>query len=234
MKYFNYSKSIITSFLFIFPLFIFYELIAFFKFSNSEFVIRNTADIIFRDIIRYFTDHLLLVQFLLIVLFFTYCIYTSSEKKLYKFKIKYMPLMFIEGFLYGFILVFILNGLDVFTKISFLFYEDYILSFYLCLGAGIWEEILFRFILLNFLLYIFSFILSNNLILLVLSILFSSIVFSLFHYIGSFGELFTFYSFVIRVLGGVYLSIIYYYRGLGIAMFTHFIYDFILVSYPFI
>ena len=234
MKYFNYSKSVITSFLFIFPLFILYELIAFFKFNSSDFVIRNTADIIFRDIIRYFTDNILLVQFFLIMLFFIYSIYSSTERSSYKFKIKYMPLIYMEGYIYGFLLVFILNGFDVFDKISYLFYEDYILSFYLCLGAGIWEEILFRFILFNILLYLLSFIIDKNLIVLLLSIFISSSVFSLFHYIGSFGDVFTLYSFIIRFVGGVYLSIVYYYRGLGIAMFTHFIYDFILVSYPFI
>ena len=139
-----------------------------------------------------------------------------------------------EGFIYGFLLVFILNGFDVFDKISYLFYEDYILSFYLCLGAGIWEEILFRFILFNILLYLLSFIMDKTLIVLLLSIFISSSIFSLFHYIGSFGDVFTIYSFIIRFIGGVYLGIVYYYRGLGIAMFTHFIYDFILVSYPFI
>mgnify|MGYP001973794816 FL=1 len=65
-------------------------------------------------------------------------------------------------------------------------------------------------------------------------IIISSVVFSLFHYIGSFSDSFTIYSFIIRSFGGVYLSLIYYYRGLGITMFSHFIYDFLLVSYPLI
>jgi len=232
MKYFVYSKSLITSSLFIFPLFLLYELIAFLKFQNTEYVLRNTADIIFRDFIGIFTDNIILVQSLLIFLFLFYHLYNNQSMNSYEFNLKYIFSMYLESFLYGLLLVYLLNGFDIFSRLSGLLYQDYILSFYLCIGAGIWEEILFRFLLINFFVYIFSFIINNNNSILILSIIISSIIFSLFHYIGSFSDTFTLYSFIIRYLGGVYLSIIYYYRGLGIAMFSHFIYDFILVSYP--
>jgi len=234
MKYYIYSKNIITSALFISPLFVLYEFIAYFKFQNSNFVIRNTADIIFRDFIRLFTENVILIQSILILLFFIFYIYLNKEHSKYAFKLKYMPLMYIEGFIYGMILIYFLNGFYIFSKLSILLYEDYILSFYLCLGAGIWEEILFRFILINVIIYCLSFYFKQKLLPLVVAIVVSSVVFSLFHYIGSFADSFTLYSFIIRYLGGVYLSIVYYYRGLGIAMFSHFIYDFILVSYPLI
>ena len=232
MKYIVYSKNLITSSLFIFPLFLLYEFIAFFKFQNNEYVVRNTADIIFRDFIGIFTDNIILVQSLLILVFLLYHLYNSKSVGSYEFSLEYILLMYVESFLYGLFLVYLLNGFDIFSRLNSLFYQDYILSFYLCVGAGIWEEILFRFLLINFLVYIFSFFLKKKYLNLILSIIISSVIFSLFHYIGSFSDTFTLYSFIIRYLGGVYLSIIYYYRGLGIAMFSHFIYDFILVSYP--
>ena len=235
MRYINYSKNILSSLLFIFPLLLLYEFIAFFKFSNSDIIIRNTADTIFRDFIKLFTENVFLVQSIVILLFLIfYYIYNKNNSYKHEFNIKYISFMYIEGFFYGLLLLFFLNGLNVFQRLDVFQYNDYIISFYLCLGAGIWEEILFRLIIFNLFIYLTSFVFKNGCISLLLSIFISSVIFSLFHYIGSFSDTFTMYSFIIRFAGGVYLAVIYYYRGLGIAMFSHFIYDFLIVSYPLI
>ena len=49
---------------------------------------------------------------------------------------------------------------------------------------------------------------------------------------GSLGDTFSMYSFIYRFVGGLYLSILYYYRGIGISMMSHFIYDFLLITIP--
>ena len=235
MRYFYYSKNILSSILFIFPLLLLYELIAFFKFNNNHIIVRNTADIVFRDLIRLFSNNVLLIQSIIIFIFIVlYYFYNLKEKDSYKFNINFFIIMYIEGFLYGLLLVYLLNGLNVFERLDVFQYDDYIISFYLCLGAGIWEEILFRLIIFNFIIYCSLFILESKLLLLSLAVIISSLIFSSFHYIGSFSDIFSLYSFMIRFFGGVYLALIYYYRGLGIAMFSHFIYDFLLVSYPLI
>ena len=235
MRYFQYSKNILSSLLFIFPLIILYEFIAFFKFNNTDIIIRNTADTILRDFIRLFSDNVFLIQSIIILFFLiSYYIYNNKSKNSHTFNIKYFSFMYIEGFLYGLLLVYVLNGLNVFARLDTFQYNDYIISFYLCLGAGIWEEILFRLIIFNLIMYLTSYLSNNNFLPLLLSIFISSIIFSLFHYIGTFSDTFSLYSFIIRFVGGVYLALIYYYRGIGIAMFSHFIYDFLIVSYPLI
>ncbi len=235
MRYFQYSKNILSSLLFIFPLIILYEFIAFFKFNNTDIIIRNTADTILRDFIRLFSDNVFLIQSIIILFFLiSYYIYNNKIKNSHTFNIKYFSFMYIEGFLYGLLLVYVLNGLNVFARLDTFQYNDYIISFYLCLGAGIWEEILFRLIIFNLIMYLASYLSNNNFLPLLLSIFISSIIFSLFHYIGTFSDTFSMYSFIIRFVGGVYLALIYYYRGIGIAMFSHFIYDFLIVSYPLI
>ena len=235
MRYFQYSKNILSSLLFIFPLIILYEFIAFFKFNNTDIIIRNTADTILRDFIRLFSDNVFLIQSIIILFFLiSYYIYNNKIKNSHTFNIKYFSFMYIEGFLYGLLLVYVLNGLNVFARLDTFQYNDYIISFYLCLGAGIWEEILFRLIIFNLIMYLASYLSNNNFLPLLLSIFISSIIFSLFHYIGTFSDTFSLYSFIIRFVGGVYLALIYYYRGIGIAMFSHFIYDFLIVSYPLI
>ena len=142
-----------------------------------------------------------------------------------------MFLMFIEGVVLGIILVFLLNGFD-FLNLNYDYYlYDYNFMFYSCLGAGIWEEILFRFIFLNLFILISSKFFSKYSSL-TISIFVSSLLFSFFHYIGSLGDVFILYTFIIRLFGGIYLSIVYLYRGLGISMISHIIYDFILVTIP--
>jgi len=235
MKYFSYSKNILSSILFIFPLLLLYEFISFFKFNNADITIRNTADTILRDFIKLFTENVFLVQSIVILLFLvSYYIYNKNDSNNHEFNIKYISFMYIEGFFLGLLLVFFLNGINVFQRLDVFQYNDYIISFYLCLGAGIWEEILFRLIIFNLFIYFTSFFFKHAFISLLLSIFISSVIFSLFHYIGSFSDTFTLYSFIIRFVGGIYLAVIYYYRGLGIAMFSHFIYDFLIVSYPLI
>ena len=231
MRYYNYTKNNLISILFIFPFFLMYEVLAFFLFDSSDYIIRNSADIVLRDFLSILTQNTFLsYNNILLIFIFLYIVY-NFNKNIYRFKISYIFFMFLEGILFGFILVIILNGFSFLNyNYSYLLY-DYTFMFYSCLGAGIWEEILFRLILLNILLFGTKKILNYNASLIV-SVLLSSFLFSLFHYIGSSGDVFMLYTFIVRFTGGVFLSILYLYRGLGISMISHIIYDFILVTIP--
>ncbi len=234
MRYFDYTKSIITSILFIFPFFFIYEFIAFFKFSNQSYQIRNTADIIIRDFIGLFTDNVMFLYSVAIAIIFSVIFISKfSEIKKYKFNLKYIISMYLEGLFWGTILIIFLNGFKYFNS----FYDgiivnDYLLSFYFCVGAGIWEELLFRLICINSILLLLKYFRFSILLSIILSFTISSVFFSLFHYIGTIADTFTIYSFIYRFVGGFYLSILYYYRGIGISMMTHFVYDFLLITLP--
>ena len=52
-------------------------------------------------------------------------------------------------------------------------------------------------------------------------LLLSSLAFSAFHYLGPFGDTFTFNSFTFRFLAGVLLGAIYLSRGLAVSVYTH-------------
>ena len=231
-NYFSYSKNHISSFIFIFPLLLIYEMMSFLLFNNQDYIIRNSADSILRDLFSYFFVFSSIHYYTL--LFLVFLIYSlkviKDDFSSYTIRVKYLFLMYLEGSVLGALLLLLLN--NNFLSYTVDFYDNIFLTFYLCLGAGIWEEILFRFILINLLFSMFNYIKLNKNFSFFISIIISGIVFSSFHYIGSGGDVYTHHSFIVRFLGGGILSFIYIYRGLGVSSMTHFCYDFFLVSFP--
>jgi hypothetical protein len=50
-------------------------------------------------------------------------------------------------------------------------------------------------------------------------------IFSAFHYIGPYGDQLQVYSFVFRMVAGMFFSALYLVRGFGITAWTHALYD---------
>ena len=233
--YFNYSKDLITSVILLFPFIIIYEIISFFKFYDKEYIIRNSADSILREIFSYFPFiNNNYYSFLLIIFLIFIIIYHRNSIFNLSIKVNYLFIMLFEGFLLGFILLFLLNDSKIIFQYNFSLYNDIILTYYLCIGAGIWEEVLFRLVLLNLIIIVINKLNIGVKINTFISIFIVSIIFSTFHYIGQNPDLFSFFSFNIRFIGGFILGYIYIFRGLGIASITHFTYDLLLYVLPII
>lgn len=94
------------------------------------------------------------------------------------------------------------------------------------LGAGIYEELLFRVLLVTLLA-------AGARVLLgwapftagAAATLLGACIFSAFHYIGPYGDRFQVYSFVFRMIAGLFFSALYLLRGFGITAWTHALYD---------
>jgi membrane protease YdiL (CAAX protease family) len=94
------------------------------------------------------------------------------------------------------------------------------------LGAGIYEEFVFRVLLLGALVFCFHRLLRlQHLIAYSLAAGFGAILFAAFHYVGPFGDPLQLPSFVFRVVAGLVLTGLYYARGYGITAYTHSLYD---------
>jgi membrane protease YdiL (CAAX protease family) len=93
------------------------------------------------------------------------------------------------------------------------------------LGAGIYEELLFRLILLSAVTWLIRRWITAPKKSLVLAVLVSSLIFAGAHYIGRSGEHFQWFSFCFRMVAGVFFSILFIYRGFGIVAGTHAAYD---------
>ena len=100
----------------------------------------------------------------------------------------------------------------------------------LALGAGVYEEFIFRVVLVSGCLFFLRDLLKlNSLVSVILSVLFASFIFSVFHYLGDFGEVFEVKSFLVRFGAGIFLSALYALRGYGITAYTHTFYDLIVI-----
>jgi hypothetical protein len=97
------------------------------------------------------------------------------------------------------------------------------------LGAGLYEELVFRVLLVSGLAWVAGRVLgwskgASG----VAATLVGALIFSGFHYIGPFGDPFLLDSFVFRAIAGVLFSALYLIRGFGIAAWSHALYDLIL------
>jgi hypothetical protein len=92
-------------------------------------------------------------------------------------------------------------------------------------GAGLYEEVLFRLLLLPLLIWVFRRLGCGNVAAAILGLLASSLLFSAAHYVGPLGDTFQLYSFTFRALAGMFFAILFVVRGFGIAAGTHAVYD---------
>lgn len=100
----------------------------------------------------------------------------------------------------------------------------------LSLGAGLYEELFFRVLLVTGLA-------AGARIVLglgprgagVLAAVIGALIFSAFHYIGPYGDRLQLQSFVFRAISGLVFSALYLLRGFGITAWTHALYDAVLL-----
>jgi hypothetical protein len=98
----------------------------------------------------------------------------------------------------------------------------------LSLGAGIYEELAFRVILVGGLVGIFRASGLERKRAGVFAAILAALLFSAFHYIGPYGDAWALQSFLFRALAGLAFSVLFLVRGFGVTAWTHALYDIFL------
>jgi hypothetical protein len=93
------------------------------------------------------------------------------------------------------------------------------------LGAGLYEEALFRLALIPLMYRGLRLLMVPSFLACTLAVTASSLVFSLAHHAGVPGEAFTWFAFIFRWLAGVFFAWVFVARGFGVAVGTHTAYD---------
>jgi hypothetical protein len=93
------------------------------------------------------------------------------------------------------------------------------------LGAGLYEEILFRVLLVSGLTLLGVKLGWRRGMAVGVAVVLSALIFSAFHYVGPYGDALTLPSFTFRAIAGLLLSGLYVARGFGITAWSHALYD---------
>ncbi|MDA1038896.1 MAG: CPBP family intramembrane metalloprotease [Planctomycetota bacterium] len=103
--------------------------------------------------------------------------------------------------------------------------EGFLARFVGFCGAGLYEEVLFRLLLLPGVIWFLERWGQTTLSAAISGVLLTSLLFSGAHYVGPLGDTFSLYSFTFRTLAGLFFSVIFLTRGFGIAAGAHAAYD---------
>ena len=229
MSYLLKSRTSFYSFLFTLPLFFLYEVNILFLSWDDILVVRNGADFLMRNILESFDIYGLyglgLVFFLGLLVTYIFFIKEDQQQEV---NVNFLFIMLAESMLWSVVLYFLLFKFMVLLMNPV--GKTILQQVTLAVGAGIYEEFLFRVLLIAGLSGILGFVFMwdktfKNIIAVVLS----GGIFSAFHFMGEYGDFFSMELFLIRFFAGLILGVLYMYRGFGITAYTHSIYDLIVL-----
>jgi hypothetical protein len=97
------------------------------------------------------------------------------------------------------------------------------------LGAGLYEEAIFRLVLFSALLLALRWVDVSPSLAVALAAAASAVLFSTAHHVGPYGQTYSNYLFVFRLAAGLYFALLFQLRGFGIAVGAHACYN-VMVS----
>ncbi len=234
--YFKLSTTFAYSYLFVLPLVVLYELGVVLVNSGAATEIRVSSDIYIKRLLALVGIEGTLVPSILLVVVGAGVVLYQRRRNAH-IRPRYFAYMFGESLVYGVVI-----GMVVATFVSHLFSLQWppmlqevtgkpslAQGLVLSLGAGVYEELVFRLLLVSALVWalrLFDAVKQNQRYLVAAVI--GALVFSAVHYIGALGDVFTLQSFVFRFLMGAALNVLFLWRGFGIAAMTHALYDVIV------
>jgi hypothetical protein len=238
MNYWSLSRRPKYSLLFALPLLVAYELLALALSGGAMAGVRNGADVLLKSLFLTFGGRTGLVVFGVLLLGTGAWLVWRDRKSGGPIRWGVFGWMVLESLAYASVL-----GMVTSTLTSWLLGRGGVpvavgqfaklglaSQAMISLGAGLYEELLFRVVLVGALAWLARRLIKSAIGAGLVATLVGAIVFSSFHYIGPYGDRLELGSFAFRVVAGVIFSVLYLLRGFGIAAWTHALYDLMLVG----
>lgn len=231
-SYIKETNTLLYSYLLSLPLLLLYEFLIIFSQPGENLIVRISVDSWIKSLFTSFGLDALSITLFIAALAGLGILY-RERKKLKRLKKIYFVYLIIESVIYAILLAFLISYmvqtiLNLDTPGS-LMEMGKLQLFALSLGAGLYEELFFRVILISALMFLFTRLISKKWLAYLVSALVAALLFSTVHYIGEFGDSFTIGSFLFRFLFGLALNGIYVIRGFGTAAWTHALYDLLVI-----
>jgi len=224
-NYWRFSRSAYYSVVAALPLLVAYEILVILT-QSRYWSLRNAADMWIRTFLMAFDFQAQHLTFVMIGILFALIPLAKSYSTGVRLKVNYFALMLAEAFVYSLLLGGLLQSI---LRVSGLSSggpgNGPLQNFALSLGAGLFEEIIFRVLLLNLLFLLLKPFLKSKVSVTVASVLVASFLFSISHYIGTMADQWQWYSFMFRWVAGLLFTVLYFMRGFAITAYTHALYD---------
>ncbi len=218
--------------LLVFPLLITYEILVL-KLRQTQLIeVRNGADVMLRNLLEYLGVHgMLACSAVVLGALLVFIIFVSIRNK-YPLKLHYFGYMIMESavlaLLFGLLMGQIVALFPLSTEQGVTLTTKILLS----IGAGIYEELVFRVILLSGMIFLAIRVFKRKPTpSIITATIISSLAFAAFHYFGPGKDSFVLHSFLFRLLAGFVFGVIYVLRGFGVAAYMHTFYDLYLDFY---
>ena len=223
--YFQLSRSPHYSLAFAIPLLLTYEGFALFLNHSDLYGIRNSADVFLKLFLAYIGIHGFVGFGAAMVVALLLFRFVGGSLRFGTIRIAVLLGMLGESVVYS-----LTFGAIVGTITQLLLAQPMPLSrsaqLLVSLGAGIYEEFVFRVLLLAALGFCLHRLLRLQRVTAYgIAAVLEAMLFSIFHYIGPFGDVFQWSSFLFRFVAGLVLTGLYFMRGYGITAYTHSLYD---------
>lgn len=233
-QYFEDSKDLRTSLILVLPLFILYQLGVLLTGG-----IRNGVDFVTSGmwwLAQGQTLYYLGINAVILVAFAAAIFMLRHRGEL---RPKIWPIMLAESTVYamlfgtGVVQMMSLFGLDAVLASGGAGEMNLIQKLVLSMGAGLYEELVFRLFGMGGLFLALRKFAADipGWVAALIAVLASSFVFSAIHHVGALGDPFTLGVFLFRFFAGILLAIIFYLRGFAVAVYTHAIYDIIVMVF---
>ena len=227
------ARNLLTSLILVFPLFLIYQLGVLFTLpllNGADFV----TTFLFTSLGLTLKGYLLFLA----VVVSLFAIVVGLLKRKQQFNGRVLLPVLLESVIYaltmGSLIVLVMTKVLGFppTLAAALQRQGFVGRTVMSLGAGVYEETVFRLGLLGGSIAVFEKLLGMSRWAAVLgAFILSSAVFSFVHYLPPLGDAFSFGSFTFRLLAGVVFGLLFRLRGFAVAVYTHAFYDIFVLAF---
>lgn len=235
LKVKNDSRNLLTSLILVFPLFLLYQLgvvLIYPLINGADFLTR----ILFHNVGLSRTAYLGYVAVTAVMFAIAVTILRKRQKLNLSIAIPVLFESAIYALTMGSVIVLVMTRVFGFNPklAAGITGESVLTRMVMSVGAGVWEEAIFRLGLLSGLAILFERVIGmRRFVALLLAFAISSFVFSAVHHIPPYGDPITLDVFTFRFLAGICFGLLFWFRGFAVAAYTHALYDiYVLILRP--
>ena len=166
-------------------------------------------------------------------------VFWMEREKRPPIRASYFGWILVESLFYAVVLAYIVSGMvgAIFGAVSLwpvamaqMSTLSLPLQLALSIGAGLYEELVFRVLLVGGLFLGLRQVLKDRKVAYAIAAVVGALIFSWVHYVGAYGDPFTMSSFTYRFLFGLALNGVFLLRGFAVAAWAHALYDVLVVT----